>query len=67
MFITFIWRESGLRFFYLGLSSDFMLKKREDLVDFFKHNFLHLIKQKLKPKSKISDTSPSIIVLSIGV
>ena len=40
-------------FFYLGLTFDFMLKKWEDLVDFFKHNFLHLIKQKLKPKSKI--------------
>ena len=39
--------------FYLWLSLDFMIKKREDLVDFFKHDFLHFIKQKLRPKSKI--------------
>ena len=39
--------------FHLGLSFNFTLKKGEDLADFFKHNFLHLIKQKLGPKSKI--------------
>ena len=45
---------------YLRLSFDFMLKKREELVDFFKHNFLHLTKQKLKPKSKILVLSMSV-------
>ena len=36
----------------LGLTFDFMQKKRVDIVIFFKQNFLHLIYQKLRPKSK---------------
>ena len=36
--------------FDLGLSFNFMQKKQVDLVDFFKQYFLHLIKQKLRPK-----------------
>ena len=48
MLITFIWREPYLRFFIKGLVL-FYAKKREDLMDFFKQNVLHLIKQKIKP------------------
>ena len=45
MLITFIIVS---QIFYLGLSFNFMQKKRVDLVDLFRHNFLHLIKQKLR-------------------
>ena len=38
---------------YLGLSSNFMTKKREDLAIFFIKDFLHLIKFKLGHKYKI--------------
>ena len=33
---------------YLMLSFDFMLKNGKIFVDFIKHNFLHLIKQRLR-------------------
>ena len=36
--------------FYLGPSSNFMTKKREDVGKFFKNNFLYLIKFKLGHK-----------------
>ena len=39
--------------FDLGLSFYFMYKKREDLCDFFILIFLHFIKQKRGPISKI--------------
>ena len=42
--------------FDLGLTFNFMQKK--DLVEFFKQNCLHSIKNKLRPKKKIETRFP---------
>ena len=46
-------KESVSQIFYLGPSSNFMTKKREDLAIFFIKDFLQLIKFKLEDKWKI--------------
>ena len=49
-----IHREGSMsQIFDIGLSFDFIQKKRVTFDHFLKHNFLDIIKEKLRPKSKI--------------